>query len=1604
MKATKRVVSCVLAFVIFISTISVSFIFANAVSTESETHPLAYYQVMDSEENTDGITMVNDGTGVYCISKGDEVIGGKVIYYSDMPLADITITASGTPTVKVSSDNVTYIDCELTDTFAETDGYHYFAVSMSAADRIKAVSYSYFGTRSEKQGKALSGTAIATEETVTNGFSYARARYGSGYTIGKITSSDTVGNLGYQAPGEAYFKLPAVMSDFAIDVTIPWYYKDNNSTNDVDETIHGTLGFEFHKFSVSVDGETWEQIPVAFTHIGNGGIGQDYCRKFTANGAVDITKGYKFLKVTFTPIDSTTHWISTALAWYQIGDLLYNYDPETMVETKYDYTVVPDKSDSSFKVISDYPYRLVQGDRIDSLNDVLSFNFTPEGWCEDVYPQPLNENYNKDDPAQLPFYNGTNFGGIFQFQSKDGGAITDIRFDGYDDYYNTASQDVEIKASSDGVNWWRVDANIDVHATGEGSNYQYLHDQSWVTTFTPDQNVQYLQFIIKSSTRYASVAAGLRKLSYNTDSADSPYGYNHIGPSEAVVTPNVSGKTLRKITSADIPNANGDDTVGSTAWNFTPSDWSWGDSRTLTDFGGTLVFSSKDGTPITNFRIVGNDYIYPIHRVTVSVSTDNENWSSQEITCTELKKATGNWVKNNNGQYEWSSTFDKSKGIKYIKFSISEATKWGFSAPGFVSLAYSTEETDNNKKQEDSEDEEQSSIVYANDLNLAAPSIITEGTVWDKVDNYIADKLDSRGYNLMIPKSDGSISKSHDNAEGEVMYRLSGVVTDLSIGIVGGTVAESDVNGYMKFYVSTDKVNWKELNATPQAVNGTDLGHWDTDAKLDLAGTCRYWRYDQTFTENDGYKYLKVVCTNGTMIDPVNRQLVNIRYNTVPTKLPYTYEFETVVTANPTELFELECDEGIALDSAKRLNPGWGNRHVYTFLQNVQGEKADKASGSVIFSSENGEPITEWKFTGVNSVWDYCMGEFKFYASTDKVKWDEITPMVEQGSSFFEAWQAFDFYYYGNFYPEDGYKYIKISATPPTKNFNLLPSFDNLAYSTEGYDGHTVVKPESFMNRSLIENYFLKKDNIYTFKSGTAMSHIDLHVIEPMSDTPSLTVKTGQGMNFLERAFRTLVKDNGDGTAEYSYYYFYSERQNITQLIIDLSEAEFVYLDYNLCSELEDTPRRHYTDVAIDESIKDLDMESKFTDFSKRESGNVVAQINAGLGKVNDPNMRGGEWSYGSHSMGPDFTITLSTSYVKDFKFRYAYHNDLSFERKEIRAYAGKDLEAMEQGEEVRIELVRQRVTQDDVEFNLDDIYMQNWYLRPADRSIFEKEDYKYIRIEVLGEQGLSDWSALCDFRYFYEMPEIKDLSAMEKIEDGTFEMLDNFPTPSILIDNGGKVYEQYNMAWSSGVISGFNASDNYIQQENWGSEAYIVYNYNGINRMDIRGYRSPNCIDSLVISVSADGVDWEEVETEYIEVAIYDGWYKFSYKADSTIIPEGTNFVKIAIPDIIENSYDLRISDVQLQYTNILLSQEDDFEEVLNSETSEENLNNETSEEVGGSNITQNKPIKKYRKIIYEGLEWWAWALIIGGSVLVVAVGTFLTIFLIKKKKKVKV
>lgn len=828
--------------------------------------------------------------------------------------------------------------------------------------------------------------------------------------------------------------------------------------------------------------------------------------------------------------------------------------------------------------------------------------------------------------------------------------------------------------------------------------------------------------------------------------------------------------------------------------------------------------------------------------------------------------------------------------------------------------------------------------------------------------------------------------------DGEVVY--DSLVPFKDVRFDTSYQIDSDDYGYwwakpLEFYASSDGATYNKVE-TERITGDSALSNNFPNAYAHI--------YDEvSFTEAEDIHFLKIKIDTDSTTNPYLPRIFAVDYTSYADSDNVTsvtrYQKEVNITPDSEDI-TIDCAEGVVLDSPKRFNGGWGPYHMYTFHKgaiNSESKPENNAEGSVIIKSFNDKPITDWEFGGIcgpNPAWS---GDFSFYGSDDGKEWRRIENVSTRGNAYIESWEAYEYKYSGSLSAEYGLKYIKITAS--TGNFSFLPAHRYLLYSTEGYDSVNFQPAESYVNRMLLNNYYQKGEDYYLFRTGSGAVDFDLHVTEPISDTAAIEVTASSAaedsdVDYLKTAKRVLVTDNVNGTGEYRYYNSFYSSSQITYINVKLNGATFLYLDYNLASGLEDTLRRHYDDVPISEPIEDLKLPSSNSKFYAGEQNGIGLIENATLhynGNEKTANYIGGTYGFLSSAGQRDYSIIMETPYVNDFTFRYAFSSEDSAKIRQLKAYGLSEWD----GEGTEIPLVRY------LDVNYASAGYKNYIFRPADRSKLPACEFHWVRIEVLCET-YEDYSELLEFTYFYDIPKIEGMPALNKVTSGLNEVLDSFENPMLSKENGGKADDAVNLKWVNYRV-GYNGYDNVIMQDVYGAESYIIYQCDGIKGFDIRGYKQKKSEQDLQILASSDGVEWKEVKVNYLEKILLSNWRGYSYSANEAAIPDNTNYLQIFFNDGIDGD-EILVSDVQIFYTGERKTEPEDMEEEttvdedIDTDDDIETENEKTETKLGRKKLVTRRTVRPI-------------ALVIGGVILLCVIGGIATlvIVLIKKKKATK-
>ncbi|MBQ7302137.1 MAG: NPXTG-anchored protein [Clostridia bacterium] len=213
-----------------------------------------------------------------------------------------------------------------------------------------------------------------------------------------------------------------------------------------------------------------------------------------------------------------------------------------------------------------------------------------------------------------------------------------------------------------------------------------------------------------------------------------------------------------------------------------------------------------------------------------------------------------------------------------------------------------------------------------------------------------------------------------------------------------------------------------------------------------------------------------------------------------------------------------------------------------------------------------------------------------------------------------------------------------------------------------------------------------------------------------------------------------------------------------------------------------------------------------------------------------------------------------------------------------------------------------------------------------------------YIELEGLGngwEIGLIDFDYVSDPIVIVPLPDFGDAGDYE-------EMFEDFASPNRLtLENDGQALSITNLKHAAQKFGIFNDVDNMLVVQEAGNDGSIIYNYNGVKQIDVRGWVNDASKDNVpvVIEVSADGETWTEVQATARLSQAFNAYTTFSLLVED--VADGANFVKLTVKDGAEVS----ISDLQILYTNELASDDDNTGD---DSTGDDNTGDDTNPDTG--------------------------------------------------------
>ncbi len=188
-----------------------------------------------------------------------------------------------------------------------------------------------------------------------------------------------------------------------------------------------------------------------------------------------------------------------------------------------------------------------------------------------------------------------------------------------------------------------------------------------------------------------------------------------------------------------------------------------------------------------------------------------------------------------------------------------------------------------------------------------------------------------------------------------------------------------------------------------------------------------------------------------------------------------------------------------------------------------------------------------------------------------------------------------------------------------------------------------------------------------------------------------------------------------------------------------------------------------------------------------------------------------------------------------------------------------------------------------------------------------------YIELEGLGngwEIGLIDFDYVSDPVVIVPLPDFAIADAEEMFED--------LGSSRLTVDMDGQALSIDGLKRDTKKFGTFNEYDNMLVLKEAGTAGSVIYNYNGVTLIDVRGWLKDSLKENLpiIVEVSADGETWTEVDPTVRWSQAYNEFSTFSLLVDD--VDDGVNFVKISIEENADLTADnISLSDIQILYTN---------------------------------------------------------------------------------------
>ena len=759
---------------------------------------------------------------------------------------------------------------------------------------------------------------------------------------------------------------------------------------------------------------------------------------------------------------------------------------------------------------------------------------------------------------------------------------------------------------------------------------------------------------------------------------------------------------------------------------------------------------------------------------------------------------------------------------------------------------------------------------------------------------------------------------------------------------VFATIESDTWNGNWKFYASKDGKTWDMLS--PEVTKGekTPVGGWGPCYQRDNRGT---------LDKADDYRYLRAsIETEGNAVPfPA---IAYAEFNVEPAPAKPT-NFNNMIL--PTNMTLTSDTEGAVLKAETQDIAGG----CYT-IRNADGSKL--VNGSLTLKAK--APIESYNFATVES--DTWNGNWKFYASKDGKAWDELSPTTVKGQKASNgAWgPCYQRDNYGTLDKADGYLYLRATVTTGGTGVPF-PSLGRVEYYAEGLpDGVVEEKPDiadlelpssetdftALMKKGVFKLYdvVLSTNNAQAEYFGAPNAAIvmtagecgiDMYtpnvrdfkfIVAPTKTADKLQVRAyGRQTQYGEETEIMLMRTGNIRTEQgerlYPWYqYRVADRANMAQdyqyIRITITGAQ--WSNIHRFTYFYDGPEPG--DVPDDERAEPEDK------IGTEREGVMTINANKGnLGFVGQTNMgivaNGDNAAYIGAKAGivifpkaeEDADATFATEGISKFWVKFVIGSKAQADNLKARFFVAPAADAAEdEWTEISAHIAPCTDKVQPTGWTAIEYVMDDGQQIPAGSNVLKvfipAEENKSAEGQYLGTS-----CQIARVDYEWSLPDVEPLPDMTEPDaaKGEKEMLEDFSGTQLEEKNGGKAYEAAGVEWMMMDLGSENGKDKVYYRESNEEEAYLIYHLKDIASIDVRGYRTADIEEDLLIYVSADGEEWVPLEKfTRKEAKLYGGPVSFAHLIDKADIPAGMSFVKIEYPEL-ASPLDIVISDIHVLY-----------------------------------------------------------------------------------------